>query len=232
VKIANLENLLGHFDSLKEILAKEPYGNRIAYKENELGEDGKKKDIPIEDVLSYILCFDVEDFDHSHHPIKAYAGKTSVVKHYKANPEKMKKYFSLAPDILDLRDMICSEMPLIWNETGNDLEGGRWGKIVGVKNLKEKRMLPFSTRKSKFVNPAGFIYPALAAFRPLVEIQNGKVNWKEKPSTIFESVGEEITKLIAETAKRISNPNQMGKDNNIWQVCYQTVEREIWKRKL
>lgn len=51
VKIAAFENLLGHFDSLKQILGAQTYGDKIAYKENELAEDGTKKEIPIEEIL-------------------------------------------------------------------------------------------------------------------------------------------------------------------------------------
>jgi len=232
VKIASLENLLGHFDSLKKILDKEPYGEKIAYKENELTEDGTKKEVSIEDVLAYVLCFDSEDFDHQKHPIKAYSGKASVVKHYRDNIESMKKFFLLAADILKLRDTIYEDLPIIWNSVGNDGAGGKFGKLVGVKALKEPKTLAFTGRKTTYVIPAGFIYPTLAAFRPLVLIRDGKACWKEDPFKIYSSIREELAKKVAETAKRTGNPNQMGKDPNFWEICYTTVEREVNARKL
>ncbi len=233
VKIASLENLLGHFNALKQVLDAQPYGEKIAYKENELAEDGdKKKEVPIEEVLSYILCFDTEDFDHKSHPIKAYSGKASVVKHFRGNVEKMQKYFSLAPDILALRDTIYEDLPLVWNAVGNDANGGRLGKIRGVKTLKEPKVLPFSNRSTRHLMPSGFIYPALAAFRPLVEVKDGKAFWKEKPSKIYGEVREELVKTIVDTAKRVGNPNEMGKDPNFWLACYSLVEREVFMRKI
>lgn len=232
VKIASLENLLGHFDSLKDVLNKQSYSDKIAYKENELAEDGTKKEVSIEEILAYVLCFDAEDFDHTKHPIKAYSGKASVVKHYRDGVEKMKKYFSLAPEILKLRDMIYEELPIIWNEVGNDGQGGKFGKLVGVKPLKEPKILPFSGNESPYVIPSGFIYPTLAGFRALVLVEGEKVSWKDNPFKVYESIKEELAKKVAETAKRTGNPNQMGKDPNFWQICYSTVEREVLTRKL
>lgn len=232
VKVAAFENLLGHFDLLKEVLGKQPYADKIAYKENELAEDDSRKEVSIEEVLSYVLCFDAEDFDHKTHPIKAYSGKASVVKHYRANVDKMQKYFALAPNILQLRDTIYEDMPRVWNVLGNDSEGGRLGKIRGVKKLKEPGMLPFSGRSINYVVPASFIYPTLAAFRSLVEIKDGKAVWKEDPLKIYASLREELITTVVDTAKRIGNPNAMGKEPNIWSVCYGLVEREVLVRKL
>ncbi len=232
VKIVAFENLLGHFNSLKEILSKQPYAEKIAYKENELAEDDEKKEVSIEEVLSYILCFDAEDFDHNNHPIKAYSGKTSVVKHYKANVEKMQKYFTLAPDILMLRDTIYEDMPIVWNAVGNNAEGGKLGKVRGVKTLKVEKILPFSGHGTKHVIPTAFLYPALAAFRPLVEVKGGKAQWKDAPLKVYAKLREELISKVVYTAKRIGNPNEMGKDPNFWGVCYGLVEREVFVRKL
>jgi hypothetical protein len=232
VKIAAFENLLGHFDSLKAVLSKEAYADKIAYKENELAEDGTKKEVPIEEVLSYILCFDVEDFDHNSHPIKAYSGKASVVKHYRDNVEQMQKYFPLAPDILKLRDTLYEDLPLIWNAVGNDAEGGRTGKIRGVKILKEAKVLPFSGHSTRHVLPSGFIYPALAAFRPLVKVENGKASWKDAPLKVYAGLREELVSKVIDTAKRTGNPNEMGKNPDFWGVCYAMVDREVLVRKL
>jgi hypothetical protein len=232
VKIASLENLLGHFDSLKNVLDKQSYGEKIAYKENELAEDGTKKEVPIEDILAYILCLDSEDFDHKKHPIKAYSGKASVVKHYRDHVEDMKKYFSLAADILKLRDTIYEDLPVVWNDIGNDKAGGKFGKLVGVKLLKEPKILPFTGHETMYVIPNGFIYPTLAAFRSLVQVKNGKASWKEDPFKIYRSVREELADQVAETAKRMRNPNEMGKDPGFWSNCYATVEREVYTRKI
>lgn len=232
VKNVAFENLLGHLDPLKNILSKELYADKIAYKENELAEDDTKKEVAIEEILSYVLCFDAEDFDHNTHPIKAYSGKASVVKHYEKHFKQMEKYYPLAPDILALRDAIYEDLPKVWNEAGNDGEGGRIGKIRGVKNLKTAKILPFSGQETKYVLPDGFIYPALAAFRPLVKVENGQASWKDGLLKVYKALREELIKKVVESAIRTKNPNETGKNLDLWGVCYAMVEREVLTRKL
>lgn len=232
VKIAAFENLLGHFDTLKHVLDKEPYAEKIAYKENELSEDGTKKEVPIEDVLSYVLCFDVEDFDHNNHPTKAYSGKNSVVKHFQNNVDKMQKYLLLAPEILELRDRIYEDLPLIWNSEGNEGGGGKAGKIRGIKVVKEPKILPFTGNPTHHVLSMGFVYPALAAFRPLVKVEAGRAEWRDNPIRVYNDLRGELIKKVVESALRTKNPNETGKNLDLWGVCYSMVEREVLTRKL
>jgi len=232
VKIAAFENLLGHFDSLKKILSKEPYADKIAYKENELSEDGTKKEVPIEDILSYVLCFDTEDFDHNNHPVKAYSGKASVVKHFRDNVEKMQKYLGLTPEILMLRDLIYEDLPKIWNEEGNDGAGGKAGKIRGIKVVNEPKILPFSGHPTKHVLSMGFVYPALAAFRALVNVEGDRATWKDDPIRVYGMIRNELTKKVVGSALRTKNPNETGKNVDLWGICYSMVEREVLTRKI
>lgn len=144
----------------------------------------------------------------------------------------MKKYFPLAPDILKLRDTIYADLPVVWNAVGNNAEGGKLGKIRGVKTLKEEKILPFSDHGTKHVIPSGFVYPALAAFRALVRVEDGKASWKADPFKVYAALREELISKIVDTAKRTKNPNDMGKDPDFWEVCYGKVEREVFVRKL
>ncbi len=106
--IAELNNL---FEEIKEVLKERSYSNRIAYKEFELLEDGTEKDIDIKEVLSYLICFDTENFDDKNHPIKAYASKSAVLSHFISQKERIQKYIKLLPVILELRDIIYREIP-------------------------------------------------------------------------------------------------------------------------
>jgi hypothetical protein len=231
VKVAAFENLLGHFDPLKAALSKQPYAEKIAYKENELSEDETRKEVPIEEILAYVLCFDAEDFDHNNHPVIAYSGKATVVKYYEKNVEQMKKYFALAPEILQLKDAIYVDIPQIWNENGNNGEGGRMGRVRGVKMVTEKT-LPFSGKKTRHSLPSGFIFPALAAFRALVKVVDGKAQWRDDPMRVYESLKTDLVKRVVESAIRDGNPNDTGKNVDLWGVCYSMVEREVLVRKL
>ncbi len=76
--------------------------------------------------------------------------------------------------------------------------------------------LPFLSSESSYRIPNGFIYPVLAAFRPLVSIENNKCTWKADPIKFFLEVKTELIKEIGLSAKDINNPNKLGKDERTW----------------
>mgnify|MGYP007100165763 CR=1 FL=1 len=80
--------------------------------------------------------------------------------------------------------------------------------------------------------PAGFIYPILSAFRVLVKDVGGVYVWKQDPVALFNDLKHELAVDIGEQAKRIQNPNQLGKDHGTWTICYKVVENEVLKRGL
>ena len=232
VKQQGLEELKGHYEDIHNILDNKPYGNRIAYKEFELLEDGSPKDIDIKDILSYLVCFDVESFGNEKHPIKAYSTRSSVVEHFRMNDKKMSKYIPLIPEILELRDIIYLELPDAYNE-----KGGKFGKLTGVTEVSnrprmEKIKLPFIEKESRYRIPSGFIYPVLAAFRNIVEIKNDKCSWKIDPIRFFRELSSNLAEIVGDQALEFRNPNKLGKDNATWKMCYQAVELETLRRHL
>lgn len=108
--IRNYLEGLSDYEEIKNVLKDQFYAENIAYKEFELLDDGSKKNIDIKDVLSYLICFDVESFSGEKHPIKAYSTKASVVQRFRDNKERMLKYIPLLPVILELRDFIYLEL--------------------------------------------------------------------------------------------------------------------------
>jgi hypothetical protein len=164
VKEQSLEELRGHYEAIKKVLADKPYADRVAYKEFELSEEGSAKDIDIKDILSYLVCFDVDEFGNDNHPIKAYSTRSSVVEHFKKNKDRMIKYIPLLPVILELHDIIYLGLPEAYNS-----QGGKFGRLTGVTEVSNRRMskikLPFIEKESSYRIPSGFIYPVLAGFR-------------------------------------------------------------------
>ncbi len=221
VKDQSIANLLNHFDSIKDILSDQPYADRIAYKETEFAADGSKKDIDIKEILSYLICFDSEGFTDANHPIVAYSGKSAVLSHVDSpdNRERLQKYLPLLPQILQLRDTIYRDMPDTYNSNG-----GKFGRLMGVNMKKTEGVeLPFSGLKTKYVIPGSFIYPVLAAFRTLVEVNNDKVSWKKDPVKFYEDVKVELIQRLGDQALEIRNPNKLGKDKATWRACYDYV---------
>ncbi len=231
VKEQSLEELRKSYDSIHAILDDKPYGQRIAYKEYELSEDGSPKDIDIKDILSYLVCFDAEFYDKTQ-PIKAYSTKSSVIDHFKRERDRMQKYIPLIPQILELRDRIYLDLPEAYNKTG-----GRFGGLTGViqtsnKQRMEEVHLPFLGLDSTYRIPNGFIYPVLAAFRNLIKIEDGKCQWKTDPIRFFEEYKEDLAKIVGKQALGFSNPNKLGKDEATWTMCYQTIELATLRRNL
>lgn len=223
VKIESLEELAGHFEVIKKALKGQPYANRIAYKETEFADDGSKKDIDIKELLSYIVCFDTElyPFDSKSQPTVAYSSKAAVIKHFKddANRARLEKYIDLLPDILQLRDRIYAELPEVYNHS----VGGAFGRLTGVGKVKRPITLPFSEDESEYQIPSAFIYPVLAAFRALVKIENGKAVWQESPRKVWNAQKVHLAESIGEEAKKLQNPNKMGKQKSLWEQCYRDL---------
>ena len=231
VKEQSLEELRGHYEAIKKVLAGKPYADRIAYKEFELSDEGSAKDIDIKEILSYLVCFDVEEFGHDNHPIKAYSTRTSVVDHFKKHKDRMTKYIPLLPVILELRDTIYLELPEAYNN-----RGGKFGKLTGVTEVSNRRMekvsLPFIEKESTYRIPSGFIYPVLSGFRNLIQCTSDKCIWKTDPAKFFEDLKDELASRVGEQALEFRNPNKLGKDKATWRACYDSVELALLRRNV
>lgn len=232
VKEQSIEELKKNYEEIKNVLKDQSYAENIAYKEYELLEDGSKKNIDIKDILSYLVCFDVESFNGEKHPIKAYSTKASIVQHFRDNQERMIKYIPLLPVILELRDFIYLELPEAYNQSG-----GKFGGLTGVLELNNKvRMhketLPFTGKESHYRIPSSFIYPVLASFRNLVKVDGNKCTWKTNPIKFFRDLGQDLAVRLGDQAKELRNPNKLGKDMATWGRCYDLVALETLRRNL
>jgi hypothetical protein len=237
VKEQSIQELLQKYELIKDVLKNESYASRIAYKEFELTEevDGEKKakDIDIREILSYLMCFDVESYDSNVHPIKAYSTKSSVLDYFRSDEseQRIKKYSPLLPRILELRDTIYLELPEAYNKIG-----GKFGALTGVSELSNKKknrtLLPFTEKESSYIIPSGFIYPVLASFRNLIDCNEKKCTWKADPIKFFQEYKKQLAERVGEQAKEFRNPNKLGKDKATWGRCYDLIQLEVLKRNL
>ena len=170
-------------------------------------------------MLSYLIRFDREGFGDNSYPIIAYSGKAAVLKYVEANRDRLQKYLPLLPEILVLRDEIYEQMPATYKEAG-----GRFGGIKGVNVKKTDSVeLPFKNATTSYVIPSSFIYPILASFRALVEVNGDKCSWKTSPVSFFNKHKSELVGRLIEQAVLIKNPNQLGKEKTVWRSCYDSV---------
>lgn len=234
VKEQSLQELKNGYDAIKKILEDKPeYANRVAYKELEFDDEWEQKDIDVKEILSYLICFNIEDFDDKSHPIKAYSSKTAIVDIFKKNPDKLNKYIPLLPKILELWDTIYLNLPLIYNKQLNGKFGGlTWVLEVTWKKRRQNTELAYIKQESTYIIPKGFIYPVLAAFRNLVQLREDHVIRKEDPVKFFLQIWEVITERICERAKELKNPNKLWKDITTRRSCFDAVENQVLKRIL
>lgn len=225
----SMAELAQKFDPIKEALEGMPFFKRIAFKQNQVTIDektGKKlKMIDAREVVSIINMFNVDEYDKSHHPIKAYSSKAAMLDVYLKNPELYRKYVNVIPDIFDLYDEIEMEFAKVYNETG-----GKYGrkKYSGYKEGKCVGKSKFGMNDIYYKIPDGLLYPVLAAFRSLITFNEstGKYEWEkgENPIEVWKRCKYDLVSKVMNFAASIGDtPTAVGKDSNIWDLAYITV---------
>lgn len=225
----SMAELQQKFDPIKEGLEGMPFFTRIAFKQNQQAFDDvtnkRLKMIDAREVVSIINMFNIDKFDAMNHPIKAYSSKAKMLELYLNNPDSYRRYVNIMPDIFDLYDAVETEFATAFNETG-----GRYGrkKYSGYKDGNIIGTSKFGLHDIYYKIPDGLIYPAGAAFRSLVVLnqETDKYEWKNgvNPISVWDRCKSSITSQIMNFASAIGdNPNAVGKDSNIWNLAYMTV---------
>lgn len=225
----SMAELQQKFDPIKEGLEGMPFFTRIAFKQNQQAFDDvtnkRLKMIDAREVVSIINMFNIDKFDAMNHPIKAYSSKAKMLELYLNNPDSYRRYVNIMPDIFDLYDAVETEFATAFNETG-----GRYGrkKYSGYKDGNIIGTSKFGLLDIYYKIPDGLIYPAVAAFRSLVVLnqETDKYEWKNgvNPISVWDRCKSSITSQIMNFASAIGdNPNAVGKDSNIWNLAYMTV---------
>lgn len=225
----SMAELQQKFDPIKEGLEGMPFFTRIAFKQNQQAFDDvtnkRLKMIDAREVVSIINMFNIDKFDAMNHPIKAYSSKAKMLELYLNNPDSYRRYVNIMPDIFDLYDAVETEFATAFNETGGRYDrkkysGYKDGNIIGTSK--------FGLHDIYYKIPDGLIYPAVAAFRSLVVLnqETDKYEWKNgvNPISVWDRCKSSITSQIMNFASAIGdNPNAVGKDSNIWNLAYMTV---------
>jgi hypothetical protein len=219
----SLENLRASYRPIEKVLTNPYYRDRISYSELALDDDGKRRDISIRELLSYIYC--LEAFGKNDPPINAYRSKGFVVEYYASEDEKgkerrlqLKRAAAILPEILNLRDIIYRDLPIAYNSIG-----GKFGNLetMGV-TKKTPQPLRFIDDTSEFSYPDAFIYPILSGFRKHVD-HKGEWSWKEVPLEIWEKKKQDTASAIMDAVKAFPNANALGKSSATWRMCYDAI---------
>ncbi|MCC6740632.1 MAG: AIPR family protein [Planctomycetia bacterium] len=225
VDIRSLQNLEGHFATLKEALKNEPYANDIAYKMNEL------KPIDVREILYYLAVFDCDAYSDDRHPTALFGRKEGIVRTFaeqfgdgaKNGSESFKILITKAPEILRLRDLV--EKKALQQPIGRFKAGKDGVRVRSRKNANNDLM--FLGEKVKGTIPLGWIMPMLAAFRANVNWNKpkGTFTWKADPETVLDScIGSLVDRITEIHASEGSRPEYVGRNATAWRTCYERVQ--------
>lgn len=243
----SIEELKGSFDSIKEIIqdqiiGKDRYYDRIAFKQNEYWGDTEKTNvIDVREIIAIMNMFNPYLYNPSvaSHPIQSYTGKeVSLKKFLKLSPEGDKNkddnakfrnmvvnnMRTIIQDIFVLWDTIEREFP----QVSKDLNR-RYGskKYANYDNDKIKKLSLFSNEKLNYTIPKGIIYPCLGAFRALIKKNNktGECSWALNPFEVWAAKKENIVTMILDNSKTVAgdSPDQIGKSSLIWDSLYKEI---------
>jgi hypothetical protein len=192
------------FDWIHEALAGTPYERAIAFKEN------VKADIYVLDVLAMLDLFNTLEYpnNRSKHPTAPYASKSSVLERYIKDQGPFKRLAPILNDILVLHDVIASEGHEKYNHYFRVNPGpqskGRAGGLEWVDMRKKGQYkFPFLGTQGQYNLNRAAIYPAMAAFRWMVEDYGTKVRWKggfQAVRQLWDEVGPEMMKMTQDTS--------------------------------
>lgn len=191
------------FTWIHEVVDDKPYAKAIAFKENQ------KAPYFVTDVLSMAALFDTIGYpnDGGSHPTGAYREKSQILKRYLADQQQLERLKPILNDILVLHDTIASEGAEKYNEYfrgGTNDPQRKKGRAKDLEWVDHGSFeFPFTgTSGERKLNRAA-IYPALAAFRWMVDDSGSKVKWKGGFSAvmkIWQAAGPEMMKLTQDTS--------------------------------
>lgn len=242
----------GVFVDLREQLKKAGIEEMVAFRQNELN-----KKLTVEEVLAICTLFHPSFADGTTHPMKAYTSRASCVEIYasewnranaKTDPDATAwrngfgKIIRLVPDILRLCEEIEIETDEAYrkiggyqslkqdDESADGLREGRSrGRTGGLSELSGPRDLPITGKTVPSGWPTGYLYPLVAAMRPLVDYSGEIAKWKiDRPLDVFCKVSDEmVKKLLTFAVKYGRKPNALGKDLIVWGSLYEKIQNEL-----
>ncbi len=221
VQEASLANLEGKFNWVKQELDGAPYGDQIAYKQNE------DKPVDVRDILALMTLFNIKYFDSTTHPKESYTSKAACLDLYLKDQGSFEKIRPILKDILDLHDYIHIEGRKQYNQK----KGGKAGAMTGVYETRQRGEypFPFTGQKDKSRLYSGTFYPIMGAMRFLVKgAPNGTFCWKLGSLDRVKEFFNEVAPLLVDTTYKTSltygrKPNAVGKDDTHWDNLYKTV---------
>jgi hypothetical protein len=218
VKQRDLANLEHVFDSIKAVIANEPYADAVRWRE---GDEGKS--IDGQALVILLMMFHEAFASYDDDPVAAYGQKGLCLEAYNEQRENSPQYteelVQQLPTLLKLFDTIEQEFPDAYNAAG-----GRFGKFANVKKPKNATTQLGTETAWKYTT--AWIYPIYAAFRQLLTSEGNQLKWKADPIEFWNEHKVEIVKAYSHPFRQIaaSTATKVGRDVPAFQACRLTVK--------
>ena len=238
-----MEEMKGSFDVLKSILADveiqgDRFFDRVELKMNQQLEERNHIDIRM--LISVLLMFNQELFPlpkvaslDENPPIQMYGGKEAALAKYLSlgagDPEKrneaIRKMAPIMADILKLWDIIERELP--------EVNAKKYSRLPFVERAKAPVGL-FSNAPLKYIVPQSIMFPFVAAFRALVQVdEDGVYGWLESPFDAWVDSKQQMTSSLFDTLKTYkNNPTTPGRKSMYWYQYYQIILLYRYQRQM
>jgi AIPR protein len=232
VQDPSLENLRGHFEEIKQVMAGHVGHDAIAYHE------GAEGDVYIAEILALIEMFNFERYPNGEHPHGLYAHQAKAVQEFAADidadPSPVRLVIKRLPEILKLADMIRREAPPVAKDRV-DFQIGRMKIHEGKKNrvASVEARLYFLGESTKYRLPNGWLYPMLAAFRANVvwDLKKSQFEWRVPNEEILNHCLPDLVSVcVNEHRNNNQKPEWVGKRDSAYRQCHLHVELYLAKQ--
>ncbi len=165
----------------------------------------------------------------------AYHQKSVVLSRYLADPAPFKRLAPILNDVLVLHDIISMEGAAKYNEYFNvykpgERKRGRAADLAWVdKRARGTFNFPFAQAQGEYRLNRAAVYPAMAAFRWMVEPHGTSVKWKGGFTAVrglWDKVGPEMMKMTQDTSLENARKTlAIGKSPTHYSVLHSAVAK-------
>lgn len=226
-----IAELKEQFSFIKEFLQKEPFAEKISFKDNEIS------DISIKDIIAVLFEFNIDRYpDDINCPTQSFNASSSclndflsIYKNVGKNDDidkavKSSPYYrmkNVMVDFFKLYDEIELKLPYFYNKSTKK----HLAKLSCIKKS-EGKTTTFYNKPIDCIIPKAFILPILGSFRAILqEDADGFYAWSvDDPIDFLNKYGPQLASEIVERYIEIKSTTSLGRNLGVWRQLYRIVQ--------
>lgn len=223
----SIEELNKSFEPIKEALKNEKFYSRIAFKQNE--HSGEKNVIDIREIIAIINMFNQSIYPEGGNtqPIQSYTGKEASLNRFlrlkDSRDQIVKNMTPIIPDIFEIWEMIETTFADKSTSVNRIYRKKKMSKYDGKNSVSYS---VFGNQPMNYFLPKGLIFPIVAAFRALVEVDKSTqlYGWKASPEDAWNELAGKLINIIMTSSEDLSgSPDAVAKSPNTWDLLYKEI---------